>query len=191
MEHRHGPYRLYCDDFRPSNILVDAERFRVNAVIDWEFTYVAPAEFTYAAPWWLMLQSPEDWDSDFDLDGFLARYKPRLRLFLEVLRSCEDEKIAEGTLLDSQRLAARMECSLESGLFWVCLPARYSSMFDDIYWNFLDKLYYGPFKSIEDRIQLLDEEERKELSGIFEVKMKQARQGMLDEHYSTDALVDL
>jgi len=50
---------------------------------------------------------------------------------------------------------------------------------------------YGPFKSIEDRIRLLDEQERKELGGIFQVKMEQAREGMLDEHYSTDALVDL
>jgi aminoglycoside phosphotransferase (APT) family kinase protein len=191
VEHCHGPYRLYCDDFRPSNILVDVERFCVNAVIDWEFTYVAPAEFAYVAPWWLMLQSPEDWDSDSDLDDFLARYKPRLCLFLDVLRSCEDEKIAEGTLLDSQRLAARMEDSMESGLFWVCLAARYSSMFDNIYWNFLDKMYHGPFGSIEDRIQLLDEEERKELSGIFQVKVEQARKGILDEHYSTDTLVDL
>jgi hypothetical protein len=152
---------------------------------------VAPAEFTYVAPWWLMLQSPEDWDSDSNLDDFLARYKPRLALFLDVLRSCEDEKIAEGTLLNSQRLAAPMEDSMESSLFWVCLAARYSSMFDDIYWNFLDKFYYGPFESIEDRIQLLDEEERKELSGIFQVKVEQARKGVLDENYSTDALVDL
>jgi hypothetical protein len=62
---------------------------------------------------------------------------------------------------------------------------------DEIYWNFLDEMYYGPFKSIEDRIPLLDEQEREELAGIFQVKMEQAREGMLDEHYSTDALVDL
>ncbi|RFU23795.1 hypothetical protein B7463_g12543, partial [Scytalidium lignicola] len=171
----HGSYRLYCDDFRPSNIIVDVKRFYVNAVIDWEFTYVAPAEFTYVAPWWLMLQSPEDWDSDSNLNDFLSRYKPRLNLFLEVLRSCEDEKISEGTLLDSQRLAACMESSMENGLFW----------------NFLDKMYYGPLESIEDRIQLLDEQERKELGEIFLVKVEQAREGKLDENYSTDALVDL
>lgn len=86
VEHRQGPFHLYCDDFRPSNILVDVRRFCVNAVIDLEFAYVAPAEFTYVAPWWLMLQSPEDWDSETDLDGFLTRYKPRLRLFLDVLQ---------------------------------------------------------------------------------------------------------
>jgi hypothetical protein len=190
-EHCQGPFILYCDDFRPSNILVDVERFCVNAVIDLEFAYVAPSEFSYDAPWWLMLQSPEDWDSETDLEGFLIRYKPRLHLFLDVLRSCEDEKVADGTLWDSQRLAAKMELSIETGLFWVCLAARYSSMFDDIYWNFLDQIYYGPFSSIKDRIQLLDEQERTELGEIFRVKMDQAREDTLDENYSTDALVDL
>lgn len=40
-------------------------------------------------------------------------------------------------------------------------------------------------------IQLLDEQERTELSEIFQVKMEQAKEGTLDENYSTDALVDL
>ncbi|KAL1952791.1 hypothetical protein VTO42DRAFT_4252 [Malbranchea cinnamomea] len=42
-----GPFRLYCDDFRPSNVPVTSDAdFRVAGVIDWEYTYVAPAEFT-------------------------------------------------------------------------------------------------------------------------------------------------
>lgn len=69
-----------------------------------------------------MLQSPEDWDSETDLDGFLAS-KLRLRLFLDVLQLREDEKVADGTLFDSQRLAVRMESFVESGTFWVCLAA--------------------------------------------------------------------
>lgn len=64
-------------------------------------------------------------------------------------------------------------------------------MFDDIYWNFLDELYYGPFKSIEDRAQLLDEHERTELGENFQMKMEQAKEGTLDENFSTDALVEL
>ncbi|KFY09597.1 hypothetical protein V491_08078 [Pseudogymnoascus sp. VKM F-3775] len=190
-EYRHGPFQLYCDDFRPSNVLVDVESFRVNAVIDLEFTYVAPTEFTYVTPWWLMLQSPEDWDFEIDHCGFLSHYKSRLHQFLDVLRSCEYEKIADGTLLESQRLAARMESSMGSSLFWVCIAARYSSMFDDIYWNFLDELYYGSFRSIEDRAQLLDERERTKLGEIFQMKMEQAKERTLDENFSTDDLVDL
>lgn len=48
----------------------------ISGVIDWEFTYVATAEFTYAAPWWLLFESPVEWESD--LNAFLARYRPRL-----------------------------------------------------------------------------------------------------------------
>ncbi|OAL34128.1 hypothetical protein AYO20_06583 [Fonsecaea nubica] len=131
-EHRNGPFRLYCDDFRPSNVLIDLQNLSVTGVVDWEFTYAAPAEFTYIAPWWLLLQSPEDWESD--LDEFLKRFMPRLRLFLEALRECEDERPKEGDDVPAvpQRLSSRMERSLETGLFWVCLAAKYSSMFDEI-----------------------------------------------------------
>lgn len=49
-DHPQGPFRLYCDDFRPSNILIHIDAIlhtlRVSGVIDWEFTYAAPAEFT-------------------------------------------------------------------------------------------------------------------------------------------------
>lgn len=86
-----GPFRLYCDDFRPSNVLVSEADLRVTGVIDWEFTYVSPAEFTYTAPWWLLFESPEAWGSD--LSEFLVQYKPRLQLFLEVLRGCEEKQI--------------------------------------------------------------------------------------------------
>lgn len=91
-----GPFHLCCDDFRPSNVLV-SDDFTITGVIDWEYTYVAPVEFTYVAPWWLLFESPEIWD----LDQFLARYKPRLQLFLQILRRCEDEQIDKRTLRDS------------------------------------------------------------------------------------------
>lgn len=86
-----GPFRVYCDDLRPSNVLVASETdFTVKAVIDWEFTYSAPVEFSHAAPWWLLFESPEAWGSD--LHAFLERYKPYLEIFLTVLREREDEK---------------------------------------------------------------------------------------------------
>lgn len=58
-----GPFRLYCEDFRPSNVFVSESDFNVVGVIDWEFTYVAPSEFTYTAPWWLLFENPEVWES--------------------------------------------------------------------------------------------------------------------------------
>ncbi|PLB47590.1 hypothetical protein P170DRAFT_496393 [Aspergillus steynii IBT 23096] len=169
-ENSQGPFRLYCDDFRPSNILIHLDTasraLRVSGAIDWEFTYAAPAEFTYVAPWWLLLQSPEDWEGG--LNEFLARYMPRLRVFLEVLSDREDRLIEQGVLSETQRLSHRMEHSMESGLFWVCLAARYSSMFDEIYWTFINKRYSGAFTSLEEHIQLLDQEQRREMDDLYQ-----------------------
>ncbi|RAH40524.1 phosphotransferase family protein [Aspergillus brunneoviolaceus CBS 621.78] len=188
-EHCKGPFRLYCDDLRPDNVLVDASRLAVTGVIDWEFTYAAPAEFTYAAPWWLLLEKPEDWETD--LDEFLVRFMPRFNTFLEVLKECEAKKIQDGSLSHSQQLSIAMEKSMETGLFWICLASRHSSMFDEIYWKFIDPRFYGPFTAVEDRLGLLSEEERANIDTIIEQKMLQASEGTFVSHYSIDELVDL
>jgi hypothetical protein len=44
-----GFFKLWCDDFRPANILLD-EGLRIIGVVDWEFTHAAPVEFSFAAP---------------------------------------------------------------------------------------------------------------------------------------------
>jgi hypothetical protein len=36
--------KLFCYDLRPSNVLVNKD-FKIIAVINWEFIYVAPADF--------------------------------------------------------------------------------------------------------------------------------------------------
>ncbi|KAB8213299.1 kinase-like domain-containing protein [Aspergillus novoparasiticus] len=190
-EHPQGPFRLYCDDFRPSNVLICLDTLRVSGVIDWEFTYAAPAEFTYVAPWWLLLQSPEDWEGD--LNQFLVRYSPRLRAFLEVLNDCEDKLIKQSLLFEPQRLSQRMAHSMETGLFWVCLAARYSSMFDEIYWAFVDQRYYGTFASLDERIQLLDQEQQREINELVRLKTSQSNEDKksFDDHYPIDKLMDL
>jgi hypothetical protein len=58
MNHDSGPFKLWCDDLRPSNVLLNAV-LQVVGVIDWEFTYASPAEFSSAPPWWLLLEQPE------------------------------------------------------------------------------------------------------------------------------------
>lgn len=45
----YGPFPLYCDDLRPSNVLVD-DAMSIMGVIDWEYCYTAPLEFTYCSP---------------------------------------------------------------------------------------------------------------------------------------------
>ncbi|PLN83425.1 hypothetical protein BDW42DRAFT_164863 [Aspergillus taichungensis] len=59
ITHDDGPFPLWCDDFRPENVLLD-EAEDIAGVVDWEFTYTAPVEFVHAPPWWLLLTKPED-----------------------------------------------------------------------------------------------------------------------------------
>nr|UPX44685.1 hypothetical protein FAC6B23_19 [Penicillium fuscum]UXX61842.1 hypothetical protein FAC4N16_15 [Penicillium fuscum] len=172
-----GPFHLYCDDLRPSNVLVSGPNFAVTGVIDWEYTYVAPVEFTYTAPWWLLFESPEAWEADLNL--FLCR----------VLRWCEDEQIKKQAMEESQRLSIRMAQSMENGLFWFCLAAKKSFMFDEIYWTFLDQKHFGN-GSLEDRLSLLSKEELDGLERLVPVKTQQARESRLEEHLSYDDFVD-
>ena len=44
-----GGFKLSSQDLRPANVLID-EELRVVGVIDWEFAYAAPAEFTFDPP---------------------------------------------------------------------------------------------------------------------------------------------
>jgi hypothetical protein len=52
-----GPFKIWCDDFRPANVLMD-EALKIVGVVDWEFTYAAPVGFYYAPPWWLLIENP-------------------------------------------------------------------------------------------------------------------------------------
>lgn len=70
---QHGPFKLWCDDLRPASVLVDADH-RIVGVVNWEFTYAAPAEFTYSPPWWLLLIMPEEWPAG--LGDWVAHYEP-------------------------------------------------------------------------------------------------------------------
>ncbi|KAG8411229.1 hypothetical protein J3459_016516 [Metarhizium acridum] len=183
-EYCNGPFRLFCDDLRPENVLVDASKLAIAGVVDWEFTYAGPVEFTHAAPWWLLLERPEVWESP--LSEFLVRYMPKFRIFLEVLQDCEARKLRDGSLSESQRLSSAMEKSLETGLFWICLASRHSCMFDEIFWEFIDSKYFGPFTTIEDRLCLLNTEERTNIDSFIDRKMGEARDTSLVPHYSAE-----
>lgn len=118
-----GPFKLFCDDLRPTNILLD-EDMKIAAVIDWEFTYAAPAEFSHSPPWWLLLEMPEEWPRG--VADWTKAYQPRLETFLRVLESREDASIASGALGHEQRLSGRMRESWTQAAFWVDYGARKS-----------------------------------------------------------------
>ena len=46
-----GPFKLFCDNFRPANVLANSQcGFKAVGAIDWEFSYAAPVEFVYSPP---------------------------------------------------------------------------------------------------------------------------------------------
>lgn len=172
-----GPFNIWCDDLRPSNVLIN-EHLQIVGVVDWEFTYAAPAEFSHGPPWWLLLEQPEYW-----LDGIEAWtkvYESRLRTFLKVLREQEDRAIDRGRLKDEERLSATMQQSWESGDFWVTYAARKSFAFDAVFWKKLDSRFFGPGMSTEDdrwkeRIDLLTEDERANMEKVVKKKLEEMR----------------
>lgn len=184
--YNNGPFRLFCDDLRPSNVIVDSQ-LEVQCVIDWEFCYAAPAELTYCSPWWLLLAHPDDWEGD--LDSFLTQYIPRHEIFLTVLQELEDREIQRDALSASERLSDRMALSVKNVDFWFCLAANSSFLFDDVYWRFIDSAYFGKFTSLEDRIGLLSAEERGSLETFVRSKMQQANERTLDEHRTLDEIL--
>ncbi|PGH03336.1 hypothetical protein AJ80_08696 [Polytolypa hystricis UAMH7299] len=151
-----GRFKLFCDDLRPTNILID-DSLRIVAVIDWEFTYAAPAEFTYSPPWWLLLETPEDWN--WGVSDWAATYESRLKTFLKAMKTREDSAIREGMISEHQRLSIRMQDSWDNGSFWVNYGLRKSWAFDMV-WPYIDRKFFGGNGTDERRIDLLDSGQR-------------------------------
>lgn len=77
---------------------------------------------------------------------------------------------------------------MENGLFWFCLAARKSFMFDDIYWTFLHEKYFSCVNSLDD---LLTSDEQDELAGFVQAKMHEDKEKALDKHLTFDEVFDL
>lgn len=151
-----GPFIPFCDDLRPSNMLVHPETLQITAVLDFEFTNAMPAQFTYDPPWWLLLSPPEVWLDRGSMEEFQDLYEPRMEQFLRML------ELVEGT---EPRLSTCMRDSWKSGRFWFDYAARKSFELDVIYWAALHDGGTG--------IELLDDQARSEMELLVEKKMKQ------------------
>ncbi|KAL2417785.1 hypothetical protein ABEF95_000272 [Exophiala dermatitidis] len=180
-----GPFIPFCDDFRPSNMLVDPETFRITAVFDFEFTNAMPAQFAYDPPWWLLLSGPEVWFDRCAGEEFVSLYKPRMEQFLRALEQVEVEENCKcnGAVLPaighqqqqhqpeepslSSSLAARMRESWESGRFWFNYAMRKSFDLDVVYWTALRQ------HDDDDKVAALETEMRSEMEKFIKTKMEQ------------------
>lgn len=173
-----GPFKLWCDDLRPSNVLLNAD-LQIVGVIDWEFTYASPAEFSSAPPWWLLLEQPEYWPDG--IEAWTEVYEHRLQTFLKVLIEREDTLIQSERLEEEQRLSQPMWESWRSGDFWVSYAARKNFAFDAILK--LDRHFFGPGGTPEDvwekRIELLDEKEQNSKEPLVQQKLKDMKERVL------------
>ncbi|RAH68651.1 phosphotransferase family protein [Aspergillus aculeatinus CBS 121060] len=168
-----GPFNLWCDDLRPANVLLSQD-LQIAGVVDWEFTYAAPVEFSHAPPWWLLIERPEEWAGG--IEEWTRVFGARLRTFLEVMTECEDRAIQRGRLHEGQRLSGAMRRSWESGDFWVMYALRNSFAFDLVYWLKIDERFFGVSgrgveRAWEERVGMLSEEEKEEMEMLLTRKM--------------------
>ncbi|POS74666.1 phosphotransferase [Diaporthe helianthi] len=181
-----GSFRLWADDFRPANIMVD-DKDNIIGAIDWEFAYVGPTQFVLDAPWWLLLDVPEMWDQG--IEEWASVYEKRLKTWLLAMEQAEED-IRPASL----RLSAYMRESWETGRFWLDYAARKSWAFDTIYWKYLDEKFFGPREkdiSKNDlwraRVHLLSEEERVVMEPLVQTKMVESKERILVEWDAAEA----
>lgn len=181
-----GCFRLWSDDFRPVNIVVDEDDQLIGA-IDWEFAYAAPTHFALDPPWWLLLEVPEMWEEG--IEDWTLVYEKRLTTWLLAIEEAERE-MSPGSFL----LSRYMRESWSTGRFWLNYAARKSWAFDTIYWKYLDKRFFGTRETTismderwKTRVHLLSEEERVAMEPFVRMKMEEARERTLVEWDDNEA----
>jgi hypothetical protein len=80
-------FRLWCDDFRAGNILLN-ETDDVVGIIDWEFACVGSTRFVLDPPRWLLLDVPEMWSSG--IDDWMKVYDMRLKTWFSAMKKAEE-----------------------------------------------------------------------------------------------------
>ncbi|KAG7292988.1 hypothetical protein NEMBOFW57_003033 [Staphylotrichum longicolle] len=160
-----GRFRLFCDDMRPTNMLVDPETLRITAVLDWEFTNAMPAHLAADVPSWLLLKRPNVWLDEDKTDEFVRLFKPRAEQFI---RAVERVETREQLRTGSTPLSAQVRDSWESGRFWLNFASRCCFDVDEVVWEFLQGEGRGE--------AMLDESERAQKARFVKHKMEQFQQ---------------
>jgi hypothetical protein len=159
-----GPFKPYCDDLQPTNMLANPDTLRITAILDFEFTNTMPAQFAYDPPWWLLLLGPDMWLENHSMEEFMTRYVPRLEQFLRALERVEAGANSEGSE-KNPLLSVRMRDSWATGRFWFDYGIRKSFDIDAVYWAALHK----------DGDDVLNDEMREEMEKLVDLKMDQLK----------------
>lgn len=107
-----GGFLLFNDDMRFGNIIVDKDS-HILAVLDWEFSYSAPASFLQSPPSWLIGLEPFEFEEDD-----LRDYDQKLDLFIELLSR------EEGEAHCGNDLSTAMRKFRDDGTFWFNIAVR-------------------------------------------------------------------
>ncbi|EED19320.1 conserved hypothetical protein [Talaromyces stipitatus ATCC 10500] len=143
-------YMAHCDDFRPGNVLANAD-YQMTGALDWEYTYAAPTGFAYSPPFRLILELPE----------FRAE-------FLDIWT----EKLRKSPANISTSTKKERAGGWETGDLWLNYAARKSWACDTIYWAKIDQRFFGESDS-EDRLMLLMESRREEMNASVQRKLRE------------------
>lgn len=175
-----GPFKLFCDDLSPGNILFDPRSFKITGIIDWEFCYAAPSQFLASPPSWLLLKHPDHWVEDSGLDSFMNSYIPKFELLVHAIEVQEKSYPSIGTA--NKQLSQSMRQSIDNRMIWFNLAIRNGWSLDFLYWNLLDNYIYGT-ASVTERVarvtggRLYDDRERFVRSKIQDLQRYNAEIG--------------
>ncbi|KAK3900869.1 kinase-like domain-containing protein [Staphylotrichum tortipilum] len=195
-------FRLWMDDLRPQNILVDAN-LNIVGVIDWEWAYFAPESYVQDPPWWLLIERPEYWCGT--VLEFRDEFLGVLDVFLDALRTSEEggngrkpalerasianrdsepdnewsiDRHVEALNLNADTTVRLSDCirqSWDSGLFWANYAARKCYGFEPVFWEFLDERFFGENVQggYEGRMHLLSEKAKRRMEVFVERKVEE------------------
>lgn len=113
-----GPFKLICDDLGLANLIVRSEEdLTVVGVVHFEWSYIGPAQMFGSAPWWLLQQRLNNWDTYFDKDSteISARFLKYLGIFKQVLGE-EEERMPGNKEKELLNLVKQSEAS---GTMWL------------------------------------------------------------------------
>ncbi|KAJ9610172.1 hypothetical protein H2204_015413 [Knufia peltigerae] len=114
-----GPYKLVCDDLGLANLIVrSTDDLTVVGVVDLEWSYAGPAQLFGSAPWWLLQDRLNNYDTFLDKEEaprVLGRYLRNLDVFKTVLEE-EEARMPDQQAMELSRLVRHSE---ESGSMWL------------------------------------------------------------------------